>query len=34
VVFSANIAGSTVRLWATPTVANSTYKISRNLLEV
>ena len=34
VVFSANVAGSTVRLWATPTVANSTYKISRNLLEV
>jgi hypothetical protein len=32
--FSVTIAGSTVRLWATPTVANSTYKISRNLLEV
>jgi hypothetical protein len=33
-LFSANLSGTTVRLWATPAVANSTYKISRNLLEV
>lgn len=34
VTFSANVSGTTVRLWATPTVANSTYKISRSLLTV
>ena len=33
-LFSANLSGTTVRLWATPAVASSTYKISRNLLEV
>jgi len=30
-VFSANLSGSTVRLWATPTVTNSTYNINRQL---
>lgn len=34
VVFSSNISSTTVRLWATPTVANSTYKFSRNLIVV
>lgn len=33
-IFSANLSGSTVRLWATPAVANSTYTISRNLVAV
>jgi hypothetical protein len=33
-LFSANLSGTTVRLWATPAVGSSTYKISRNLLEV
>jgi hypothetical protein len=33
-LFSANLSGTTVRIWATPAVASSTYKISRNLLEV
>lgn len=32
--FTANLSGTTVRLWSTPTVANSTYKISRNLIVV
>lgn len=33
-IFTANLSGSTVRLYAIPGVANSTYKISKNLLAV
>ena len=33
-IFTANLSGTTVRLYATPAVANSTYKISKNLLAV
>lgn len=32
-LFSANLSGSTVRLWATPAVANSTYKVSKSLMK-
>lgn len=32
-IFSANLSGSTVRLWATPSVANSTYKVSKSLMK-
>ena len=32
-IFSANLSGSTVRLWATPLVANSTYKVSKSLMK-
>lgn len=34
VTFSANLSGSTVRLWAVPAVSDSTYIISRELLSV
>ena len=33
-VFSSNLSGSTVRLWSTPSIAGSVYKISRSLIEV
>jgi hypothetical protein len=33
-LFSANLSGSTVRLWATPSVANSTYQVRKDLLVV
>lgn len=33
-IFSSNLVGTTVRLWATPSVANSTYKVSKSLMKV
>lgn len=33
-LFSANLSGTTVRLWAAPSVANSTYKFSKSLINV
>ena len=33
-LFSANISGTTVRLWATPAVSNSTYTLSRDLMSI
>lgn len=33
-LFSANLNGTTVRLWATPSVANSTYQVKKELLVV
>lgn len=32
-IFSSNLSGTTVRLWATPSVANSTYKVSKSLMK-
>lgn len=34
VTFSANLSGTTVRLWVTPSVGTSTYKIARDLLVI
>jgi hypothetical protein len=33
-LFSANISGTTVRLWASPSVSNSTYTLNRDLMSV
>lgn len=33
-LFSANISGTTVRLWASPSVSNSTYTLNRDLMSI